>query len=122
MAGPDRSRGSTRQVTTATPAKLDFRGAEATDEGCADAMSTESACSIASGSMRLKPATGIATRKRREFGVIPASDIQRFAVRYTKCLISRTGSVAGRSIDKFFGASNRTCNVSGTDLAWPSAV
>jgi hypothetical protein len=47
MAGPDRSRGSTRQVTTATPAGLDFRATGAADEGCADTMSTESACSIA---------------------------------------------------------------------------
>lgn len=47
MTGPDRSRGSTRQVTTATPAGLDFRATGAADEGCADTMSTESDCSIA---------------------------------------------------------------------------
>ena len=56
--------------------KLDFRVDEATDEGCVDAMSTESSCSIAAGSMRLKPATGVATRKRLEFGAIPESGIQ----------------------------------------------
>ena len=47
MAGPDRSRGPKRQVTTATPAGLDFRATGVADEGCADTMSTESACSIA---------------------------------------------------------------------------
>ncbi len=47
MAGPDRNRGSLRQVTTATPAGLDFRATGVADEGCADTMSTESACSIA---------------------------------------------------------------------------
>ena len=47
MAGPDRRRVSLRQVTTATPAGLDFRANGVADEGCADTMSTESACSIA---------------------------------------------------------------------------
>lgn len=47
MAEPDGSRVFGRQVTTATPARLDFRVAEAADEGCADTMSTESPCSIA---------------------------------------------------------------------------
>ena len=47
MAGPDRRRVSLRQVTTATPAGLDFRATGVADEGCADTMSTESACSIA---------------------------------------------------------------------------
>ena len=49
MAGPDRSRESKRQVTTATPAGLDFRTTGVADEGCADTMSTESPCSIALG-------------------------------------------------------------------------
>ena len=46
MAGPDRGRGSTRQVTTATPAKLDFRASRPADEGCADAMSAKSTASV----------------------------------------------------------------------------
>ena len=49
MAGPDRRRVSLRQVTTATPAGLDFRATGVADEGCADTMSTESPCSIAQG-------------------------------------------------------------------------
>jgi len=67
MAGPDRRRGSLRQVTTATPAGLDFRATGVADEGCADTMSTESTCSIALGLSGLKPAIWIATRKRQEF-------------------------------------------------------
>lgn len=47
MAEPDGSRVFGRQVTTATPARLDFRATRVADEGCADTMSTESACSIA---------------------------------------------------------------------------
>ena len=65
MAGPDRSREYTRQVTTATPAGLDFRATGVADEGCADTMSTESPCSIAQGLSGLKPAIGIATRKHQ---------------------------------------------------------
>ena len=38
---------SGRQVTTATPAMLDFRATEVADEGCTGAMSAESHCSIA---------------------------------------------------------------------------
>lgn len=102
MAGPDRSRGSTRQVTTATPAKLDFRVAEATDEGCVDAMSTESSCSIAAGSMRLKPATGVATRKRLEFGAIPASGIQRLV----RIPVARTGDRTLDLVDSYEIISN----------------
>lgn len=68
VAGPDRRRGSLRQVTTATPAALDFRATGVADEGCADTMSTESPCSIAQGLSGLKPAIGIATRKRWNFG------------------------------------------------------
>src|SRR5574338_1650768 len=49
MAGPERSRGSLRQVTTATPAGLDFKATGVADEGCADTMSTETPCSIAQG-------------------------------------------------------------------------
>jgi len=56
MAGPDRRRVSLRQVTTATPAGLDFRATGVTDEGCADTMSAESPCSIAQGLSGLKPA------------------------------------------------------------------
>jgi hypothetical protein len=70
MAGPDRSRGSTRQVTTATPAGLDFSATGAADEGCADTMSTESACSIAPRSSGLKATRRIATHKGREFGAL----------------------------------------------------
>ena len=47
MARPDRSRALKRQVTTATPAGLDFRATGVADEGFADTMSTESPCSIA---------------------------------------------------------------------------
>ena len=65
MAGPDRRRGSLRQVTTATPARLDFRATGVADEGCVDTMSTESPCSIAQVLSGLKPAIGIATRKRQ---------------------------------------------------------
>ena len=65
MAGPDRNRGSLRQVTTATPAGLDFRATGVADEGCVDTMSTESPCSIAQGLSGLKPAIGIATRKHQ---------------------------------------------------------
>lgn len=39
--------GYLRQVTTATPARLDLRATGVADEGCADTMSTESTCSIA---------------------------------------------------------------------------
>ena len=48
--------GDPRQVTTATPAGLDFRATGVADEGCADTMSAESPCSIAQGLSRLKPA------------------------------------------------------------------
>jgi len=68
MAGPDRRRVSLRQVTTATPAGLDFRATGVADEGCADTMSTESPCSIAQGLSGLKRGIWIATRKHREFG------------------------------------------------------
>lgn len=34
-------------MTTATPARLDFRATGVADEGCADTMSTESTCSVA---------------------------------------------------------------------------
>ena len=47
MAGSDRSRALKRQVTTATPAGLDFRATGVADEGFADTMSTGSPCSIA---------------------------------------------------------------------------
>jgi hypothetical protein len=49
MAEPDRSRVSSRQVTTATPAGLDFRAIVGADEGCADTMSAESPYSMAQG-------------------------------------------------------------------------
>lgn len=39
--------GDPGQVTTATPAGLDFRATGVADEGCADTMSAESNCSIA---------------------------------------------------------------------------
>ena len=77
MAGPDRRRVSLRQVTTATPAGLDFRANGVADEGCADTMSTESSCSITVGSTRFKPAIRVATRKHLEFWGIPGSGIQR---------------------------------------------
>ncbi len=35
-----------RQVTTATPVRLDFRRNGFPDEGCADAMSTDSLCIV----------------------------------------------------------------------------
>lgn len=38
--------GYLRQVTTATPARLDLRASGVADEGCADTMSTESPCSM----------------------------------------------------------------------------
>ena len=65
MTRPDRSRENSRQVTTATPAGLDFRATGVADEGCVDTMSTESPCSIAQVLSGLKPAIGIATRKRQ---------------------------------------------------------
>lgn len=60
MAGPDRSRGFKRQVTTATPARLDFRASRPADEGCADTMSAEEPlqCSAVSGSLQGPPAWG----------------------------------------------------------------
>ena len=60
MAGPDRSRGFTRQVTTATPARLDFRASRPADEGCADTMSAEEPlqCSAVLGSLQGPPALG----------------------------------------------------------------
>ena len=60
MAGPDRSRGFSRQVTTATPARLDFRASWPADEGCADTMSAEEPlqCSAVSGSLQGPAALG----------------------------------------------------------------
>ena len=47
MAELNRGSASTRQVTTATPAWLDFRETEISVEGCVNAMSTGSAWSMA---------------------------------------------------------------------------
>lgn len=49
---PGRSRETRGQVSTATPAALDFRTAEAVDEGLVDAMSTGSLLSMGSGGRR----------------------------------------------------------------------
>lgn len=48
IGGSDRSPISTRQVTTATPARLDFRETGVSEEGCVNAMSTDSTCSMGS--------------------------------------------------------------------------
>lgn len=62
MAGPDRGRGSTRQVTTATPAKLDFRASRPADEGCADAMSARSTTSVERRQLRFNDPRRAAVR------------------------------------------------------------
>lgn len=67
MAGPDGGRVFGRQVTTATPARLDLRATGVADEGCADTMSTESNCSIARYLSVLKSATLVATYNRQRF-------------------------------------------------------
>lgn len=56
-----------RQVTTATPARLDFRTAEAADEGYADTMSTEARAVLRSAYPEFKSTKRVATCKRREF-------------------------------------------------------
>ncbi len=55
MAELNRGSASTRQVTTATPARLDFRETEISIEGFVNAMSTGSRCSIDSLCIFLNP-------------------------------------------------------------------
>jgi len=66
----DRSRALERQVTTATPARLDFRATEAAGEGCADTMSTKALAVLRPPMQVSRPESRLPSASAGRFGLL----------------------------------------------------